>query len=112
MTLQPTYSYPSISKWHDYKCASIKREETKGDIGVYGRLEGFRGDGEMHITLLGFKGEEVVSRHYNTGRHTWTEDQGWGTSGLISSAELISEGYVTRDDPTAHILITFHLKMA
>ena len=79
---------------------------------MFGHLRRFRGDGEMYITLLGFKGEEVVSRHHNSGRITWTQDQGWGPMNLISSAELLSEGYVTRDDPTAHILITFHLKMS
>ena len=95
------------------KCrAGIVRRQANEKVGVYGYLNGFRGDVEMYITLLGFKGEEVVSRHSNTGRITWTKDEGWGPSSLISSAELLSEGYVTRDDPTAHILITFHLKMS
>ena len=92
--------------------ASVHRTEANGNIGVYGHLRGYRGDGEVYITLLGFKGEEVVSKNINTSKCTWTKDTGWGKGNLISSAELLSKGYVTRDDPTAHILITYHLKMS
>ena len=92
--------------------AGIAREKANGKIGVYGSLLGFRGEGVIDITLVGFHGEQVVSKHYNTGKHTWTEDQGYGAANLVTSADLLSRGYVSRAYPTAHVLVTFHLKMS
>ena len=91
--------------------AGIDRTKANGKIGVLGHLKGFRGEGVIDITLIGFRGEQVVSADF-TGRHTWTKDQAWGCLSLVSSADLLSEGYVSRADPTAHVLLTFHLKMS
>ena len=94
------------------KCgAAIGRKEANGNIAVHGHLKGFRGEGVTTFTLIGFCGDQVVSVHHNTGRHTWTKDEGLGTTSLVTSARLLSEEYVSRADPTAHVLVTFHLKM-
>ena len=92
-------------------CARIDRREANGQIGVYGQLGGFRGEGVMDFTLIGFRGEQVVSTHHSTGRCTWTKLDSWGYR-HVSSARLLSVGYVSRADPTAHVLVTFHLKMS
>ena len=78
-----------------------------GDLACYVYVPGFRGAGDVILTVLRFgQGAPMQA----TCSHTWTQDHGYGWPSLLKQKQLASEGWLTADQKI-RVLVTLHLQM-